>query len=746
MKSKGFASLILLCVGLSIGACGRNSQSGEQNAMIGEEARRAQLVEKQLPDADEALIDCLPENGSVSEFFWDMNGDTVYRFVKLLANEGWTEGYCLQRLDAPYESWECQTIGLTDWAEDGTQHYVSKATFGKDGKLQLLLDDYDEKQFFWADWTLEDGFRVPDIMIPGTMVNAELLSYDKNWYIDGDQNSYLYLDREFQYYDSDFSTVEYGNPAMQGQFMQALETDNGMYMCGSDENNYFTIWDIATGEKIYSFNTFGNMHPDGRVIYISEEEAYLCNPMTIVRFSVQDGTEEYLLNFENEGYSIDRVYGGTVTESGSLLMLVETNGRITLLELPREGKLQKTEMLEAAMIYASPFLQELVADFNKSNSNYQIVLRTPDQGEDWNDYRNRIVEEISTGEGPDLLDGYLLNVSEAVRKGYLKDMTEYCDQSKKEIWQSAWKTGEVNGKNYMIPYKCSLRTLVTGEKIAGKWSSWNLEKVEQCMKDNGYSGALGSLDQGVLEKESVFFYLGIFPQSKTGFIDWKKGTSHLNDAKALQLMELLKEQAYSGEKEEYGAAIAKGEIPAVMAAIRGVDSLQLLGALFKDKEVYIGFPAEKGEANSFLACDGFVVNQSNANAEGVQAFLTYLLSDEVQDKIAEKSSQGFAAEGLPVRKNAMDLFCDYALEGKYVNSDFVGVNTFYGYDYVSEVLTEENIRKFRTAFEGAGAIPEVDDIYSIIGEEAPAYFDGDKSAQEVADIMNNRIQLYLDEH
>ena len=37
-------------------------------------------------------------------------------------------------------------------------------------------------------------------------------------------------------------------------------------------------------------------------------------------------------------------------------------------------------------------------------------------------------------------------------------------------------------------------------------------------------------------------------------------------------------------------------------------------------------------------------------------------------------------------------------------------------------------------------------IWQIIWEESEAYFVGDKSIEEVADIINNRVQLYLDEN
>ena len=40
----------------------------------------------------------------------------------------------------------------------------------------------------------------------------------------------------------------------------------------------------------------------------------------------------------------------------------------------------------------------------------------------------------------------------------------------------------------------------------------------------------------------------------------------------------------------------------------------------------------------------------------------------------------------------------------------------------------------------------VDGLFDIILEETPAYFTGGKTAEEVCDIVQNRVQLYLDEN
>ncbi len=755
MKSKGIAVILLLCMLLS--ACGSSQQTGEStDTDSAEESVSAsvtsatdeveEIVWKDIPDVDEALQEYLPENGSYKEILWDMAGDTVYRFVRLLAEEGWTEGYCLQKLVNPYEKWECQAVGLTDWIE-GVQCYVEEASLTKDGNLQLLLSDTERENFYWAEWTEEGPYTVLPTKIEGSLLNADFLSSNgKKWYIDSDRCSYLYLNSEFQFYDADFTSKTYGSQDMRGMFYQVTQTNDGTYVCGNDMGYRFTIWDAETGATVFSAKEAGAMESEGRVIFASSEEVYLCNTSSLLRFSLKDGSREILQGFENEGYLLSYVYAGTIRDDGTVVLLAKSNAETMLLEIPEKPEMNLKQELEFAISYTpSPFLRELVADFNRQNTEYNVTLRFPEADEDWNDFRSRITAEIGSGGGPDIIDDNMLDIGEAVRKGYLKDMTDACVQEKDRIWEAAWATGEVNGKNYMIPYSCRLWTLVSSEELVGRQETWNLTQLEQCLNDSGCSAALGGINTGELEPEAVFYYLGIFSKSDCGLIDWENGISHLNDQNAVKLMEFVKQHMDTGEMEEQGERIAEGEIPVVLTDIYDISTLQLVAALFHDKEIYIGFPVEQGEKGSFLSCDGVMVNQASQKEAGINEFVSYLLSPKTQQKIAAKACEGMAGIGLAVDKEALELFCEYALEGRYVDDYVTLVNTYNGFEYESMVLIRESVEKFRNAFESAGPMPDTQMLYSIIAEEAPAYFSGSRTAGEVCDVIHNRVQLYLNE-
>ena len=67
-------------------------------------------------------------------------------------------------------------------------------------------------------------------------------------------------------------------------------------------------------------------------------------------------------------------------------------------------------------------------------------------------------------------------------------------------------------------------------------------------------------------------------------------------------------------------------------------------------------------------------------------------------------------------------------------------------EYTLEPLTQEQVDDFKSMVDGASVGSNYDtDIINIINEEAAAFFSGDKSAADVAALIQNRVGIYLGE-
>ena len=132
------------------------------------------------------------------------------------------------------------------------------------------------------------------------------------------------------------------------------------------------------------------------------------------------------------------------------------------------------------------------------------------------------------------------------------------------------------------------------------------------------------------------------------------------------------------------------------------------------------------------------VNQACAHPEGAVAFQQYMLGEETQDGLARDSAER-GVSGYPVTSDALGAMYVYAQD----RQNSMGYARATGRE---RGLAPETLEKLKKLIESAKPVAEPDDYISeIIAAETPAYFAGQKSAEEVCGILQNRVRLYLDE-
>jgi hypothetical protein len=70
-----------------------------------------------------------------------------------------------------------------------------------------------------------------------------------------------------------------------------------------------------------------------------------------------------------------------------------------------------------------------------------------------------------------------------------------------------------------------------------------------------------------------------------------------------------------------------------------------------------------------------------------------------------------------------------------------------GWEYTFHIPTQEEVDQTLALMEVARPVTSgTDEVYSIISEEAEAYFKGQKTVDEVADIIQSRVKIYVSEN
>ncbi|MDE7112573.1 MAG: hypothetical protein K2O57_00060, partial [Acetatifactor sp.] len=115
--------------------------------------------------------------------------------------------------------------------------------------------------------------------------------------------------------------------------------------------------------------------------------------------------------------------------------------------------------------------------------------------------------------------------------------------------------------------------------------------------------------------------------------------------------------------------------------------------------------------------------------EGAWEFLRYYLTDDYQSGLRR---------GIPVQEKIFLENSRSALSGSQSDSTDKEVAA-------PEPMTEKQLEKLVTFLLSVNRrYYENEEIMNIVSEEIEAFFAGDKTAEETAKLIQNRVQLYLD--
>lgn len=778
--------LVLAVICLLLGACSAKPDNLENQAEQKEEIPESkthkewQLNQIELPDADKALDGIIPENGKSYGGKWGLSGEKIYRLIHISSSpdELTYAGSCVQILNPPYTSWENHYIAPEDWLEGKSCRpwiFTWSEYFSEDGVLHVLLQEQEGVSCIGR-WSVEEGCsvteleseqlqeeyfydKVPDVWITDEEIGNYFLY--RQWVPEMEYRS-LWMDKDnrektgvSQLSEGYVWQITY-NPYSGETYLCGLlaedvviEGDSAIFPAGG-----FAIWKEGEDQPVFtSQDTY--MTANNKIVFISETEGYLWNFGGIWKFSIKEQSIEKIFSVDMD--VLEKMggawRGASVRNDGSFLMLSEgmydvyEAGTCFLWELS-EDILQEREETEKkelvlAVTFASAAYEQMARDFNMQSNDYRIVLRAAEKGEDLDDYRTRIQAEMAAGGGPDLLAAdESVNLEAGARKGYLLDITEFFAEYENALLPSAWKTGQVDEKLYAIPYACSINTLVVSRDVVGDKKNWTLQEAMENMEQSKAVFFAGREDEA-----GLFYYLGLSTESNKKLVDWESGVSSLNSAEAEALLQFAVKYAdHDSTPDNVAQRISDREGLAWLQYLYNVDAIKLAMAVFQNDEVYIGFPVQDGGSGHLMYGKLIAVNQACRDLEGARAFLEFLLSEEYQMQFAEKAASGSALSrpnGFPVQKEALEQFFNNLREEK---DEPEGISAFGDFKYQDIPISGEQIDRLREVFFTARpASPRTGNLMPVIAEEMDDYISGNKSAGQVLDIIQNRVQLYLNE-
>ena len=157
----------------------------------------------------------------------------------------------------------------------------------------------------------------------------------------------------------------------------------------------------------------------------------------------------------------------------------------------------------------------------------------------------------------------------------------------------------------------------------------------------------------------------------------------------------------------------------------------------------MGYPTNTGNGSAIWDSDMFLINSTSENKDGAWKFIKCFLMPQYYELQLE-TKLGMDCQ-TPSRIDMYDMFFE---DWMTTVESGVGKNEYGGYGLMlQEPVTQEDKDCMTQLIENAN-LSQIWNIAieNIVSEEAAPYFLGQKSVEEVMEIIQSRVQLYVDEN
>lgn len=324
--------------------------------------------------------------------------------------------------------------------------------------------------------------------------------------------------------------------------------------------------------------------------------------------------------------------------------------------------------------------------------------------------------------------------------------------SREDFFTSVLDCYTYNGELYSIPYNFGLDTLsVLTEKVNGA-KGQTMEELIAYLESlpEGSVFSLGDPADRIL----IHLIQGYYEE----LINWETGECSFNSDLFISMLETA---------QRFGDASVSRELPDdwmyIMRTNAGYWRAELNSgwdyimyrALWGEPVTFIGYPNPLGENGTLIKGRGgdYVILSNCIDPDGAWEFIRNSLTPEGYD--FHMSEEFATIDGWPSSIDAFEKKMELEMQVKYVEDEDgnlveeVEVIRYpNGFEYCVGALKPEERDEIRALIESVGmrSVPYMNTLNDIIYEESAAYFAGDKTAGEVAKIIQSRVQIYVDEN
>ncbi|MBD5460299.1 MAG: extracellular solute-binding protein [Lachnospiraceae bacterium] len=618
---------------------------------------------------------------------------------------------------------ETRTLELVCWNLNGEEQW----------RKSLIPEDMSEEEYYYVERMLIlDGGRI--LVMSGSRMDI--------YGSDGTLTESIPRDQE-QYFDNIFMGRD-------GSLMVTSWGENGMVMSTLDLKTGKTGDPVEFPFNVYNYNISGSKYYD----------LLLRNSTGVFGYNLGDQDPTPLMNIINSDIATTSINGIVeISETqflGSYYDNLDGTQHAALFTYVDPADIPDKEVISIATYYMDYQMRRRVIEFNKTNETYRITVIDYSQYSAMDDYMSgytRLNNDILAGNTPDIIviDNNM-PVDSYIAKGVLANIYDFLDEdeelNREDYFQNILDAFSVNGKLYTIVPDFYVQTVLGKTADVGTEPGWTMQDLKAVLatKPEGTN-----VFESNTTRDGIMWY--VMMMALPQYMDRETGKCSFDSQGFMDLLEFLKEFPTEGDPnawedpdywDNYQSQWREGRtLLAVTNITEARDLIQTAHGTFGEPVTFIGFPTESGNGSIIQTSNRYAISAKSRNKAGAWEFMRYYFTDEYQD----------GSYYMPVNKEIWMEHARQAME-RYSWTDAETGEVYYedytawigGESIVIDPLSQEEVDAlydFVCSLDTPYYYDE--DIVNIINEEAEAFFAGQKSVEQVAEIIQGRAQIYVDE-
>lgn len=748
-KIKRVFSAILaatLCLGMV--ACGKDTEGPKKD---NNNTSTITSVEDKVEKPSEDVLAYVPtfKDLSIAE---DKNGyimpmrvveDKILYILNSFDEDGEFMGRELHEYDI--NSSEDKVIPF-DFSMLNENSYVQDMELDNNGNVWLLYginEDYNQMTE-WVVTKLAKDYSVETFFSLGDFFAGMDYAYISDWVFDKGNNMVILAN------DTIFDIAEDGRELcripVSDMYVNSLFESNGeIYVNGFSRTNVSSgFCKVDFGSKsLGKMVSVGDSLSNGDVYPIRNNNLLVSSGSNVSKLNLETGEQTPLWNWFEVNATGLYFEDVSEKEDGSFSFIysewdeVSESSKYYMLNIKQQ--LVKAEDRKIDIYYACMSLDSDISDkitkYNRESTKYRVIPIEYFELYSWEEASDRLMMDIASGKDMDIIDIQSLDAS-TLNSNALLDiyplLTNDPDINLDDFYTNvfdAFKTKD--GKLNYLCTSAAVVCMITRPEYLGDKGYVSIEDILELRKNNP--------NKSIMEygfKEGVLATLLQYGLDR--FVDTENATCDFNSDAFTSLLELANSYPKDINWEEYDdwAMIQRGDILFSTLYLYDVDTFKIYSALLGDDIAITGFPNNKKTGGVIMSNSALGICATSTKQGGAWDFIKSMLSEKIQDSFAYSS-------GFPVRKSSFDKLLNAAMEGKNTSA-FVGNGSL---ELELSPLTSKEADAIRKAYSEASKTLTIDEqLYTMILEEVDPFFEGQKSAKDVAAIIQSRVSIYLAEN